>query len=115
MEEPLIHISLQPQRVHLQVRRAPKYLRFVRDEARKWDALDQLDDVPRPGEQVVAAKAMRRGTVHLDRRVNGRHVGDWEEYVEYEAVADQPADETLRDRAKWADWCYSQQQAEEGK
>jgi hypothetical protein len=55
---------------------------------------------------------LRRGTVHIDRRVNGRHIGEWEECVEYEVVAEQPPEETLRDRQKWVDWCYLQHQSE---
>ena len=38
---------------HLALKRAPRFLRVVVADG-KWDALDQIEDEPRPGELVYA-------------------------------------------------------------
>jgi hypothetical protein len=51
----------------LSLKRSPLFLRAVQDPLDgKWDALDQLDDAPRPGERIVVyRKTEDRGMVHL--------------------------------------------------
>ena len=67
----------------LSLHRIPKYLRFtyagdgIAACSKPWDALDQPDDVPRTDEMLIAAVLKDRGTMHLDRTVNGRRVGTW--------------------------------------
>lgn len=90
------------------LKRVPKYLRFVckRDGTDwKWDALDQLDDVPEADEEVMAAIQTDRVNVHLDRRVNGKHVGEWHSTAMYELVDEQPDDSVLRDTELWRKYC----------
>lgn len=91
--------------VTLLLHRAPLFLRAVRDAQGDWDALDQPDDTPKPEETVVVYR--RKGdsfTVHMDRRVKGRRVGEWYSGGEYELAKDQPPDEVLRDNGAWQKW-----------
>lgn len=108
-------VSLYGVNCHLSLKRTPKYLRFTCSGSavcsRNWDALDQLDDQPRPGEQLVAAVLVRRGSCHLDRVLNGRRVGEWHQTAEYKRLEEQPADEVMRSAEKWQEWC-SQKEAE---
>ncbi|HEY1066899.1 MAG TPA: hypothetical protein VGE52_12340 [Pirellulales bacterium] len=93
--------------VVLELARAPLYLRFVRTAKGKWDALDQLDDEPAKGESIVAAKRGGEiGRLHMlfSRKRGGRR-GAWYQTAEYRPVAMQPADDVMRDRAKWRAWC----------
>jgi hypothetical protein len=98
----------------LSLKRAPKYLRFtVRGMAscsRNWDALDQPEDVPEPGEQVIAAIKRSSGSMHLDRTVNGRRVGEWYETAVYAPIEEQPPDDVIRDTAKWQAWVMAREE-----
>lgn len=106
VEIPVSHDDDAPRRLVL--KRTPKYLRFT-VEGKTVDALDQLDDTPRPTERIFAAvKDDAEGSMHLDRFVGGRRTGEWYRTVNYTLVPNQPADEILRDSAKWQEWCYSQ-------
>lgn len=84
--------------VTLMLRRAPIYLRVTFNPAGKVDALDQLDDEPKPDE-----------IVHVYRKVPGTsgkvHVrpGGCYEMGDYRHVADAVGDE-LRDTAAWRSW-----------
>jgi hypothetical protein len=96
--------------VTLMARRAPMFLRLVYDElARKWDALDALDDTPSPSE-----------TVHVYRRgpgswssmfaCRGSHGGRYE-MGDYRYVPYAPHEE-LRDTEAWREWVNSQAAAD---
>lgn len=101
-------------RKSLQLSRVPKYLRFVCQNigkpGREWDALDQLDDQPKPEEEIIAAVLVDRTSVHLDgvNKATGKRFGKWIEEAVYEPTAVQPPDDTLRDTAKWQAWCEAQ-------
>ena len=89
--------------------RAPKYLRFVFSgsaSSPNFDALDLLDDSPRDGETVIAARQRRKTVVHIDytdRPAENR------ECWEYEPM-DVPAD-VLRDTKKWQEWAAAQEKS----
>lgn len=91
------------QGVSLSLRRAPILLRVVRGPRGRWDALDQLDDVPRPGE-----------SIHVYRLVPGTRSfmcirpGGCFEHGDYTHVSDAPAEETLRDTDRWRAWAERQ-------
>lgn len=96
----------------LHLARTPKFLRFTCSGlalcSRNWDALDQLDDEAQDGETLVAGVLAHRGSVHVDRTVKGRRVGEWWPTAEYEQVSPQPDQATMRDGAKWRQWCEQQ-------
>lgn len=93
----------------LMLARTPKYLRFVFDiKANTFDALDQLDDKPKPGEKIVAGIKMNEGSVHVDGVRNGRRFGEWYATASYDACEVQPDAETIRDAAKWQAWCLAE-------
>ena len=97
----------------LLVERVPKYLRFVCKGiatcSRNWDALDQPDDTPEEGEFIIAAVLRDRGSLHIDKRVNGRRVGEWHATASYEPILPQPDQSLLRDNDKWRDWCMERE------
>lgn len=96
----------------LNLARQPKYLRFVCKQvsscARKWDALDQLDDVAEEGEYIFAAKKTDSTSVHIDGVRDGRRFGEWHETATYTPIKDQPEQELLADNDRWREWCLSQ-------
>jgi len=101
----------------LRLQRAPVYLRFVM-RGTDWstlDALDQLDDQAEPGETIYAAVKVSGGSMHVDRVVNGRRVGEWHQTATYELVPDQPAQEILQDAAEWQAWATAQHAARQTK
>jgi hypothetical protein len=99
---------------HLWLRRAPRYLRVVRDvRTGAVDALDQLDDKPGPDEEVFVYErdADAVGTIHLDRVVNGRRRGEWYSYADYRHVPDAPV-ESLREADAWRAWAAARAAAD---
>lgn len=93
--------------VVLMLKRAPLFLRVVRAIGGEWDALDQLEDGPKPDEAITAYK--RRGPAgecHI--RAAKRAASGWYAMGEYAVIDLQPADDILRDTAKWRGWCYEQ-------
>lgn len=92
----------------LMVDRVPQFLRFtVAGPMSKgtWDALDQLDDVAKPEEQILAARLKRKGTIHINRVVKKKKIGEWIESAEYVLIDDGPPEEYLRSNEKWRAWC----------
>ena len=93
--------------VKLLLGRAPAYLRVTRDSAGKWDALDQIDDAPEPGETVIVyRKVSDDGTVHVDSQdERGRRRGAWYSMATYAVALVQPGDDITRDTTRWRAWC----------
>lgn len=93
----------------LYLARAPKFLRFVHrgEDWKTLDALDQLDDVPEPGETVLAAKVVERGTIHIDHTVKGKRRADWFRSATYSWLHPDPPREVLYDTEKWREWCLA--------
>lgn len=92
----------------IELARAPLYLRFVYrivDGRPAWDALDQLDDHPSPDETIIAARRGEKGTVHVDGSKNGRRFALWYTTYQYHEFTEQPADDVMRDPAKWQAFC----------
>ena len=88
----------------LALRRAPRLLRVVRSRNGKWDALDQLDDEPKPTETIFVYERMnipRMGHMCMSPRSQS----GWYAIANYRLFQDQPADEIMRDTQKWREWC----------
>lgn len=84
--------------ISLMIRRLPTVLRVVRDPQGKWDALDQLTDLPDINEQIC---------VYRLKKVVGKvclRPGGCYPIGEYEYITDQPDDETARSIRKWRVW-----------
>lgn len=100
-------------RTQLQLKRTPKYLRFTchgcKTPTRSWDALDQEDDTAADGEYLFAAVLENRGSLHIDKTVNGRRVAEWHGTAHYVPIAEQPTQELMRDNAKWRAWCMQRE------
>ena len=96
--------------------RTPKFLRFTQTGVPpdiRWNALDKLEDTPIPEEQLLAARLAQVAPVHIDGvDRSGIRFGQWHTSVEYEPVEPQPAEDTMRDTAKWQAWCYQQLETE---
>jgi hypothetical protein len=86
----------------LMLRRTPKYLRVVVDQDGAVDALDQLEDAPRPDERVFAYILQEnKGSVHLNM---GRGRGGFYTLAGYKLISPQPDDTLLRANAAWRRW-----------
>jgi hypothetical protein len=91
----------------LDIGRAPHYLRVVVDEQGNVDALDELDDVPRPGERVaVYVRPGESEAMHVDYR-DGKRAARWIVNAAYVHLADVEG-EDLRDTAAWRAWVRAQ-------
>lgn len=101
------------------INRAPLYLRITRDTTyasavckrgrSEYDALDALEDSPRRHEEIFAYRRVgEAGSIHLNRRVNGRSASGTFVVAEYHYVEVQPADEVMRDTVAWRQWCAEQ-------
>lgn len=87
----------------LMLKRAPKYLRVVRDDKHslspKWDALDQIGDTPMGGETCFAYLLQGKpGVIHLNM---GRGKGGFYPVAEYALCETQPTEEEFRSTALW--------------
>lgn len=94
--------------VTLLLKRAPVYLRAVHTDADGWDALDQLDDQAKSGEEIVVYKLEGEPTfmhIRRDRRAGG---GGFFRGGEYRVVKPQPDDEDVRSNVKWRAWVSAQ-------
>jgi hypothetical protein len=101
--------------VFLQLRRAPLYLRVTMNRDRKWDALDQPDDMPGGDEVVIAHRRVSEvGTCHVDYTdKQGRRRGAWYVSADYVLCETQPLDEVLRDKDRWAEWATAEHAREQ--
>ena len=85
---------------HLALKRAPRFLRVVREGA-VWDALDQLTDQPKPNETLYAYEIVGQPfSVHINR-AGGR--GGFYMGGSYKLVEPQPSDAEMR--LNWPTWC----------
>jgi len=90
----------------LSLQRAPLFLRVVVDQDGTVDALDQLDDTPRPTEVIhVYHLASEPARVHVCRAGGRGGMGITADYRLYEV---QPTDDQARDPEKWPAWCQGQ-------
>ena len=100
--------------VNLNLSRAPQFLRVVENtlnifDAKKWDALDRLEDTPTDDEIIHAYKLVSdvsHGFVDGRDPKTGKHFGHAFVGADYSYVQiDQPDDEVMRDTARWQAWC----------
>jgi hypothetical protein len=85
------------------LKRSPRFLRAVVAHG-KWDACDQLDDVPHPSEQPVAYEIVGKpGMCHLNRRGGG---GGFYPIATYRLVRAQPGEAEMRGTEAWQAWCH---------
>lgn len=85
----------------LPLRRAPVFLRVVTD-GKKWDALDQLDDVPEDNERIfvyLISGPIGRSIVCARGGRGGIYMA-----ASYRFFEQQPGDDILRDNEKWREW-----------
>jgi hypothetical protein len=88
----------------LPLRRAPIMLRVVRSPNGVWDALDQIDDEPKPREAIFVYRLTKEPTyMHLCMRP--RSGSGFYAMAEYGFLLDQPAEMHLRTSQAWRDWC----------
>ncbi len=88
----------------LMLKRCPIFLRVVVDGGGKWDALDQPEDRPRPGEQLFAYRIEGEPSMCHVRRTGGR--GGFYAMGQYRFILDQPEDAMMRDNQAWVHWVY---------
>ena len=89
------------------LRRAPVFLRVTIDAKGKIDYLDQINDQANPDEKLYAYRCMAApGSCHVLVRGKNRVAGGWYQLGEYELLPEQPDDATMRDNAKWREWCH---------
>ncbi len=86
--------------------RTPYFLRVVKDADGTIDALDQLDDAPKPTEQVYAY--VRDGPPQFMILCSRRNGCRRERYVSYKDYMPQPDEATMRDNALWSQWCHEE-------
>ena len=88
----------------LMLKRSPLYLRVTQD-GRSFDALDQLDDAPKPGEKVFAyARVGAFGMMHVNSR---KSCGGFFTFASYSFIEAQPIADALVEQEKWRQWCQS--------
>jgi hypothetical protein len=93
----------------LMLKRAPIFLRVVQDNAGKFDALDQPEDTPRPGEKLYAYRIREKpGGCHLSIRCRGKRGGGFYTIASYELVEVQPDQAFMADANHWGAWCHAQ-------
>lgn len=93
------------------IRRAPWLLRVVQAPDGKWDALDQIDDHPHPGERIWVYRIQgEAGIAHIDRTNprTGRREGIWAAFADYYLHSEQPPDEIARANPLWQQWAQGQ-------
>lgn len=89
----------------LSLRRAPIFLRVV-EYRMAFDALDQLEDEPKPEESIHLYRIKGKpGGMFVTKRGGG---GGYYPIAEYAVVPNPPSDEVLRDKQKWHDWVMKQ-------
>lgn len=90
--------------VTLMLKRAPHYLRVVQAPDGKFDALDQLTDLPRSDERIVVYEMVGEPSwMHIrSRRGGGIFRGG-----EYRVVDPQPDDSEIRLTTRWREWVSS--------
>jgi hypothetical protein len=85
----------------LMLKRAAVFLRVVESNG-TWDALDQLDDTPKPEEKIYAYQIIGKpGMMHLNR---GGGRSGWYAIASYRLISPQPSDTEMRSTDAWWDW-----------
>lgn len=88
----------------LMLKRTPLLLRVVQSKRGEWDALDQLDDVPRAGETITVYRIHPETVSRYHVRACRRSGSGFYFRGEYSLFAKQPTDEEARSTAAWQAW-----------
>lgn len=89
----------------LMLKRAPMMLRVVVDHRGEVDALDMLDDFPRPDEQCHAYVLTGPPMMAF---INGTKCRGRYPVAEYRLVQPQPDQLVMRDEQEWARWANAE-------
>lgn len=92
--------------VRLELERTPVFLRVVMDQDGTIDALDQLDDTPKPTEFIYVYRIdgePSRGFA-CGRDAKGKRSCRHFVHAEYKLYPEQPSQEGLRDFDFWSSW-----------
>lgn len=95
----------------LMLRRAPKLLRVVKSSRGNWDALDQLNDQPKPTEKIFVYERrddLEVSTYHLCIRGKGKGGSGYYYRASYSVFPEQPADALIRTTDAWRSWASAQ-------
>ena len=95
--------------VCLSLRAAPKILRVVRNiEGDEWDALDQPEDEPSPGEEIYVYVRKALPFVGFIDWHDGRgRRGEPFVNAEYWFPSTQPLNDEARTNERFGNWCHS--------
>lgn len=89
--------------VFLSIQRAPFFLRVV-NSGGDWDALDQLDDQPKPDEEItVYMRVSVPALIHV-HLANPRR-GYWMQSADYRVLPEQPLRDAVDQTDRWRQWC----------
>jgi hypothetical protein len=92
----------------LSLSRATVFLRVVHDN-KTWDALDQLDDTPKPDERIFAYQCSEyKGCAFIDGTGKDGRTGWRTAIASYQLVKDQPTDAEMRSTFGWQKWCEAE-------
>lgn len=102
------------------LKRAPRFLRVTHVPQiipPKWDALDGLEDIPEPHEELFAYEVHgETGSCFMDGRgKDGKKWGGCYAIATYRVVPEQPDDATMRDAIAWRQWCLARAGSTGGK
>lgn len=90
---------------HLGLRRAPFVIRVTEKDG-AFDALDQADDEPFPGEKLFAYVQVGYPTVcHMRIAKPGR--SGFYAIATYRLIDPQPVDAEMRENEAWTKWCHA--------
>jgi hypothetical protein len=90
----------------LELKRAPRFLRVCRAPDLTFDALDLMEDTPKPEETLIAYERTEGRTVgFIDYGGKDRHKSGPFTSCRYRMIAEQPDDAVMRDGARWRQWC----------
>jgi hypothetical protein len=115
----MIHFQDGPAHgVMMELQRAPVLLRVVEtpvlepDGLPEFDALDQVDDTPKPEERIhVYVRIGGAGWAHVDfRDKNGRRDSKNVITARYRLYERQPDDADARDTERWRTWAEAQRE-----
>ena len=100
----------------LLLKRSPQFLRVVEADG-EFDALDLIEDRPRPRETCYAYELVEaRGMMHLNMRDRkGKRCCGWYAVADYRLVEPQPEQAVMCDTAKWQAWALAEAEARAAK
>lgn len=84
--------------------RTPLMLRVVQNSRGEWDALNEIEDTPKPDERIyVYIIASPPGWMHVSYRPRSRSYSG--STSEYKLWPEQPAEAHVRGNKAWQAWC----------